>query len=120
MNRNLERNINTLKVLKENYSEFVKKLHGDVTSSNHFLSYLKNEESNKWSNKVKTKWHPTKGLFTKSAEEIASEIFNGSEDYGTAIKRLTFYINRAGSNLSDERKKELEKVKLLLRKKYDI
>lgn len=67
-----------------------------------------------WSNKVKTKWTPPKGLFTKSATQIAKVLHNQSSDLKQAMSRLVFYINRAGSNLgkNDVRRLTLAKIKL--------
>lgn len=41
-----------------------------------------------------------------------------SEPYRSAMSMLTFYINRAGKNLSDERRKVLEQAKDELRDLY--
>lgn len=41
-----------------------------------------------------------------------------AEPYRSAMSMLTFYINRAGSNLSAERKRTLEAAKDELRKLY--
>ena len=41
-----------------------------------------------------------------------------AEPYQSAMSMLTFYINRAGSNLSKERKSVLEKAKDELRDLY--
>ncbi len=41
-----------------------------------------------------------------------------AEPFRSAMSMLTFYINRAGSNLSDERKDVLEKAKEELRKLF--
>jgi len=73
----------------------------------------------KWSGKVKTKYHPPEGTFTKSAEEIATQLAKDSSDLKQAMSRLNFYINRAGENLSTERKRVLDKAKDLLRKKFE-
>ena len=72
-----------------------------------------------WVSKVKTKWHPPEGLFAEgSAEEIADVLARESDSLRQAMARLNFYINRAGKNLSPERRKELEKAKEILRKKF--
>ena len=71
-----------------------------------------------WVKRVKTKWTPPAGLFKKSASEIAKGIAAASKDLKQAMARLNFYINRAGKNLSAERKAELEKAKGELRKIY--
>jgi len=75
------------------------------------------KKKKKWSAKIKTKWDPPEGLFTKSAEEIASVLKKESNDLQTAMGRLNYYINRAGKNLSADEKKRLENAKNKLRKK---
>jgi hypothetical protein len=76
-------------------------------------------EVEKWSAKVETDWKPPEGLFTKSATIIATTLKKNSKDYQEAMQRLVFYINRAGKNLSESRRKELEKAKLKLKKLYN-
>lgn len=76
--------------------------------------YLKEE---KWSNSVKTKWHPPKGLFKDgSAENIASTVSKGV-NLKTAMSRLNFFLNRGGSNVSSEIKTKVEKAKKILKNK---
>jgi hypothetical protein len=41
-----------------------------------------------------------------------------SPPFRSAMSMLTFYINRAGKNLSDERKRVLERAKKELRKEF--
>ena len=43
-----------------------------------------NEDEEKWSGKVKTKWHPKEGLFTKGASEIAGYLAKNS----SSLKKL--------------------------------
>lgn len=74
----------------------------------------------KWSGKVKTKWEAPEGLFTKPAPEIANVLAKASDGYAQAVHRLTFYINRAGKNLSADDKERLNKVKDLLAKHYEV
>lgn len=63
---------------------------------------------------VKAKWHPKEGLFTGSdPKKIADYLIRNSEDKGQAMKRLVFYMNRAGDKLQN--KEVLEKVKELLK-----
>lgn len=63
---------------------------------------------------VDAKWHPKKGLFTeKDPQKIADYLLKNSKDKGQAMKRLVFYMNRAGENL--ENKTVLNKVKELLK-----
>lgn len=78
--------------------------------------YLSEE---KWSGDVKTHWHPSEGLFTKSAEDIASEITDNSDSLQQAESRLNFYLNRAGKNLDSERKATINKAKELVRKHFN-
>lgn len=81
--------------------------------------YLVTEkEGGKWSGSVQTKYEPPKGLFTRSAEDIASQLQKDSADLKQAMSRLNFYMNRAGGNLSSERIKTLNQAKELLRKKF--
>jgi hypothetical protein len=53
-----------------------------------------------WSRKVKTHWHPPAGFFERPASAVARGLLRASKTPGQAVKRLTFYINRAGKNLS--------------------
>jgi hypothetical protein len=72
----------------------------------------------RWSASVTTdSTHPPQGLFNKSAAEIAKSL--GSKEVSpkgpaSGMRMLTFYINRAGHNLSATRKAELNKAKKLL------
>ena len=62
---------------------------------------------------VKTKWHPKEGLFTgDDPKEICDYLLKHSKDKTQAMRRLVFYMNRAGDNLSN--KTVLEKVKKML------
>ena len=71
-----------------------------------------------WTKSVKPKWHPKEGFFTKSAEEIARGLKSASKSLGQAMSRINFFVNRAGGNLSSERKSELSKAKEILSKSY--
>lgn len=76
-----------------------------------------NEE--KWSGDVKTKKHPPKGLFAEgSAKEIAEWCISSHKDLKGSISALDFYINRAGNNLSEDRKAVLEKAKAKIEKHF--
>lgn len=70
----------------------------------------------KWSGKVKTKWSPKEGLFKEgTAEQIARAAKSGHDgDVGAAIKSLSFYINRAGKNLSTEMVSKINHAKEIL------
>lgn len=71
-----------------------------------------------WSGAVKTKWSPPEGFFTQSAAKIASGLKRASGSLGQAMRRLNFYVNRAGKNLSAEDKARLNNAKELLSKAY--
>jgi hypothetical protein len=77
--------------------------------------------SRRWSAKVKTdSTKPAPGLFKKSAKEIAEGLEKKSvspEGPGQGMRMLSFYENRAGKNLSGERKRTLENAKEILREK---
>lgn len=75
----------------------------------------------KWVQTVKTvSTYPPEGIFTKDAETIASVMSSkevSPKGIGSAISMVQFYINRAGRNLPENRKAELEKAKEILRRK---
>lgn len=77
--------------------------------------------SRRWSAKVKTdSTKPAPGLFKKSAETIAEGLAKKSvspQGPGQGMRMLSFYENRAGKNLSAERKRTLEHAKEILRDK---
>lgn len=72
----------------------------------------------KWSAGVKTdSTHPPAGLFNKDAATIARTLASKSvspKGPGSGMRMLTFYINRAGRNLSAERRATLRRAKALL------
>ena len=72
----------------------------------------------RWSASVTTdSTHPPKGLFNKSASVIARSLASKTvspKGPGSGMRMLTFYINRAGNNLSADRRKELQRAKTLL------
>jgi len=71
-----------------------------------------------WVSSVETHWTPPSGLFTQSADKIAEVLAKESNSLKQASSRLSFYINRAGKNLSGKRKSNLKKVYGLLRQKF--
>ncbi len=77
-------------------------------------------KKDKWSDTVteKDKWHSPAGLFDKSSTEIAKVLKAESSSYQQALSRLTFYINRAGKNLSEADKKRLNEAKVKLKALY--
>jgi hypothetical protein len=72
----------------------------------------------KWSAGVTTdSTHPQPGLFSKSAKTIARDLASkkvSPKGPASGMRMLTFYINRAGKNLSPGRLKVLENAKKLL------
>jgi len=78
----------------------------------------KRAKPRRWSASVTTdSTHPPKGLFNKSAALIARTLASkkvSPKGPGSGMRMLTFYINRAGANLSATRRAELNKAKHLL------
>ena len=53
-----------------------------------------------WSENVKEHFHTPPGTFTQDAEEITNILLKVSDGNATlALRRLLFYMNRAGSRL---------------------
>jgi RNA polymerase-interacting CarD/CdnL/TRCF family regulator len=81
----------------------------------------KAKTTRQWSAKVTTdSTHPPEGLFNKSAAVIARSLASKTvspKGPASGMRMLTFYINRAGHNLSAARKVELQKAKKLLSKR---
>ena len=81
----------------------------------------KRKTKRKWSASVTTdSTHPPAGLFNKSAATIARTLASrrvSPKGPGSGMRMLTFYINRAGHNLSATRRAELNKAKSLLSKR---
>ncbi len=81
-------------------------------------SKAKTTKRRRWSASVNTdSTHPPEGLFNKSAAVIARTLASkkvSPKGPGSGMRMLTFYINRAGHNLSATRKAELQRAKKLL------
>ena len=78
-----------------------------------------NEEQ--WSGDVETKKHPKEGLFAEgTAKEISDWCIKSHKDLKGAMASINFYINRAGDNLTAERKKVLEDAKELVHKHFGV
>jgi Protein of unknown function (DUF3175) len=73
---------------------------------------------NRWVAKVKTEsTFPPPGLFTNSAGAIARSLASkkvSPKGPVSGLRMLTYFINRAGKELSTDRRAELEKAKTLL------
>ena len=76
---------------------------------------------NRWVARVKTvSTFPPKGLFTKSAPEIARSLASkkvSPKGAASGMRVLTYFINRGGKGLSATRRAELERAKKLLTKR---
>ena len=72
----------------------------------------------RWSGRVTSdSTHPPEGLFTKDPETIARSLASkrvSPKGPSSGMRMLTFFINRAGKNLSQTRKAKLQKAKELL------
>ena len=79
---------------------------------------MASQTKKKWSKNVTTdSTHPQADLFTKDPETIARSLASkkvSPKGPGSGMRMLTFYINRAGKNLSANDRKRLEKAKGLL------
>jgi hypothetical protein len=77
----------------------------------------------KWSAGVTTEsTYPEEGLFDKDAATIARELASkrvSPKGPVSGMRMLTFYINRAGKNLTAARRKELERAKELLHRRVE-
>jgi tRNA(adenine34) deaminase len=76
------------------------------------------KKPNRWVARVTTdSTHPQAGLFKKDAATIARSLASkrvSPKGPGSGMRMLTYFINRAGRNLSASRRRELEKTKKLL------
>jgi len=83
----------------------------------------------RWSGKVTRKsraFDLEDGVFTRTPREIARSLKRSadasrrrkSSPFRSAMSMLTFYINRAGKNLSAARRAELEQAKQELRRLF--
>lgn len=71
------------------------------------------EENDYWSEEVHTSYHTPKGTFTQKAPQIVQTLLDGADnDPSLALHRLVFYMNRAGSNLTDTEQLDCAKQQL--------
>jgi Protein of unknown function (DUF3175) len=81
----------------------------------------KKADPKRWVHGVKTvSTFPPEGLFAKDARTIATVMASkkvSPKGIGSGIRMVQFFINRAGKNLSAERRRELEKAKQMLQVK---
>src|SRR5947208_12586982 len=78
----------------------------------------KSKTKKRWVAKVTTdSTHPPEGLFNKDAATVARTLASkkvSPQGLGSGMRMLTYFINRAGRNLSPTRRRELERGKKLL------
>jgi len=76
------------------------------------------KKKNRWVKNVTTdSTYPPAGLFTKDASTIAKSLASkkvSPKGPASGMRMLTYYINRGGKGLPDERRAELEKAKDIL------
>jgi Protein of unknown function (DUF3175) len=79
---------------------------------------MPNRKRTRWLSKVKTEsTQPPPGLFTQNAETIARTLASkrvSPKGPVSGMRMLTYFINRAGRELSAERRVELNRAKALL------
>ena len=109
-NRNKEKMIEYLDSLDKNQEEDMDYVSKELLADDEVMYESKEDNLSD----VETEWKPKEGLFlSKSPRGIANYLLKHSKDKSQAMKRLTFYMNRAGENLKN--KTVLNKAKDLLK-----
>jgi hypothetical protein len=73
-----------------------------------------------WSGKVDTKVTPPEGLFASgTAAKIAEWSIQSHHDLKSAMASLNFYVNRAGKNLTHDRRSTIDTAKNLVRRHFE-
>jgi hypothetical protein len=79
------------------------------------------KKKNRWVKNVTTdSTHPPEGLFTKDAATIAKSLASkkvSPKGPASGMRMLTYFINRGGKRLTNERRAELENAKDILSEK---
>ena len=79
---------------------------------------MKAKSKSRWVKNVTTdSTHPPEGLFTWDAATIAKSLASkkvSPKGPASGMRMLTYFINRGGKGLTDERRAELEKAKGIL------
>lgn len=76
---------------------------------------MSKNENPYWSEEVtdEERHHTPEGTFTKKAPDVVKALMKDANDNPTlALRRLTFYMNRAGSKLTNEDELNIAKTKL--------
>lgn len=86
-------------------------------------SHRSSHGKRKWSAGVNTEsTYPQEGLFKKDAATIARSLASkkvSPKGPGSGMRMLTFYVNRAGKNLTQSRLRVLERAKELLHERIE-
>ena len=93
---------------KSSHSGKTRKWSADVTESSHALDLEKN---------VFSGGNPKK-IAQSLKHSAQTSTHRKSDPYRSAMSMLSFYINRGGKNLTEARKKTLERAKDELRKEF--
>ena len=79
------------------------------------------ERAHRWVASVRTdSTHPPKGLFTKDAATIARILASkkvSPKGPSSGLRMITYFINRGGAGLTEERRTTLERAKRILSEK---
>lgn len=66
-----------------------------------------------WSENVKTHYHTPTGLFTQKAQQVVEGLMSEAQgDPVLALRRLVFYMNRAGENLENFQQLKIAKEQI--------
>jgi hypothetical protein len=94
-----------------------------ATSTTRGASHRSSQGKRKWSAGVNTEsTYPQEGLFKKDAATIARNLASkkvSPKGPSSGMRMLTFYVNRAGKNLTKSRLKVLERAKDLLHERME-
>lgn len=93
------------------------------SSKNRGNRHSHGQRQKKWVQSVTSdSTHPQHDLFTKDAKTIAEAMATkevSPKGIGSGIRMVQYFINRAGKNLSEDRRRELEKAKRILQEKRE-
>lgn len=66
-----------------------------------------------WSEEVETNYHTPPGTFTKNAQNVVEILLQGADDNPElALRRLIFYMNRAGEKMENATQLNIAKEQL--------
>ena len=80
------------------------------------VQFTGESKSEDWIDDVETRWKPKEGLFTwNDPKKIADYLLSNSKDSTQAMRRLVFYMNRAGEDCPN--KTVLDQAKQIIKDK---